>query len=372
VATGRQVLSCNGENVARLENGLPTRLRIAQIAPLAEPVPPTLYGGIERVVSAVTEQLVSQGHEVVLFASGDSKTAAELVPLCAKAVRLNGSEVDHVSSALEVIWSNRARLEGVDIIHFHTELLRFRLFREIRGRCVTTVHMQKNWPDTRELLRACPSSPYIAISKTQRETVFGVNWIGTVHHGLSPGLFHRTVAPKCDYLAFLGRVSPEKGLARAIDIAHRVRMRLRIAAKVGDSDRQYFQQVIEPLIDGERVEFCGEIDDVQKQDFLGNAAAMLFPVAQPEPFGLCLIEAMACGTPVIAFPLGAVPEIVESNITGLLVNSVEEAAAAVPRARWLDRARIRKRFEARFSAARMTEQYVEIYSALAGNAPCYL
>jgi glycosyltransferase involved in cell wall biosynthesis len=339
-------------------------MRVAQFAPLDEAVPPTLYGGIERVVSYLTEELVDQGHEVILFASGDSRTKAELVPCCPEALRLSSVKGDAARDVLAQVTAIGSRLEEFDILHFHSDLLRFPGFRGMTGRALTTVHLPADWPDFLSLFQVCPGTPLVSVSDNQRLAVPAVNWIGTVHHGLPLQALRRSDAPRGDYLAFLGCIHPIKGPDRAIDIARCARSRLRIAAKVGENHRGYFEGRVRPHVDGREVEFLGEISDADKSEFLGNARALLFPIDFAEPFGLVMIEAMACGTPVIAYPSGSVPEVVEDGVTGFIVNSVAEAARAVSRVDELDRATIRNRFEKRFGVERMTRQYLDLYRSL--------
>jgi glycosyltransferase involved in cell wall biosynthesis len=340
-------------------------MRIAQIAPLAESVPPKFYGGTERIVSYLTEELVRQGNEVTLFASGDSQTRAELVPCCPQALRMDASVRDMVPHLLVMLENVRRRADEFDVLHFHMDMLQFPVFRERSARTVTTLHGRLDLHDLQPFYRKFPDFPLVSISAAQRLPMPPVNWVGTVHHGLPPGLLPFNPAPRQNYLAFLGRISPEKRPDRAIEIAQRARVPLRIAAKVDNADRQYFEQRIQGLLADPLIDFIGEIGDTQKADFLGNARALLFPIDWPEPFGLVLIEAMACGTPVIAYPNGAVTEIIEDGVTGFLVRNIEEAADAVARLPQLDRQQIRRRFEERFGVARMADDYLRIYAELA-------
>jgi glycosyltransferase involved in cell wall biosynthesis len=339
-------------------------MKIAQIAPLAEAVPPKLYGGTERIVSYLTEELVRQGHEVTLFASGDSRTSAELVSCTSKALRLDGTVRDPLPYLLILLEELRARAEEFDILHFHMDMLHFPIFRHMAERTLTTLHGRLDLRDLQPLYRMFPEFPLVSISDHQRRPMPPVNWAGTVYHGLPLDLLRFNAEPREGYLAFLGRISPEKRPDRAIQIARRAKRRLRIAAKVDDADRQYFERNIRPLLDDPLVEFIGEIDEQQKSEFLGNAAALLFPVDWPEPFGLVMIEAMACGTPVIAWPEGSVPEVIDEGLTGFVVRSIEEAVAAVTKVPTLDRASIRRRFEQRFSAERMAHDYLALYRRL--------
>jgi glycosyltransferase involved in cell wall biosynthesis len=340
-------------------------MRIAQVSPLYESVPPKLYGGTERVVSYLTEELVRQGHEVTLFASGDSKTQAELIAPCSRALRLDGSCVDflipHVLM-LEMVFKEAARF---DIIHFHCDYLHFPLSRRLPQCQMTTLHGRLDLPELQPLYREFAEMPLVSISDAQRKPLPNANWRGTVLHGLPRDLHFLRERPG-QYLAFLGRVSPEKGLDRAIAIAQRVDMDLKIAAKVDRADQDYYEQCIKPLLKtaGPRVEFVGEVNEQTKGDFLGNAYAVLFPIDWPEPFGLVMIEAMACGTPVIAWRCGSVPEVIDEGVTGFIVDSMEEAVQAVQRVPELDRRRCRQVFEARFSSTRMAHDYATIYRQL--------
>src|SRR3954452_18726173 len=319
-------------------------MRIAQVAPLAEAVPPKLYGGTERVVSWLTEELVEQGHDVTLFASGDSTTAAELVACAPRALRLAGIR-DHTASHLVMLDRVRRRAHEFDIVHFHVDLLQFPMFDELKHRCLTTLHGRLDLPDFHPVYRRFPWMPLVSISDSQRAPMPPrLNWIATVHHGLP-----RTVCPfnarAGDYLVFLGRLSREKRPDRAIEIAKRAGVPLKIAAKVDPADQAYFEEVIRPLLDDPLIEFIGEIDEQQKCSFLGNALALVFPIDWPEPFGLVMIEAMSAGTPVIAWRNGSVPEIVDDGVSGRIVASIDEAVAAVHHASSMDRTVVRRSFE---------------------------
>jgi len=340
-------------------------MKIAQIAPLAEAVPPRLYGGTERIVSYLTEELVRQGHQVTVFASGDSRTRAELVACAPKPLRLDPAVRDPIPHVLMMLDEVRRRAHEFDVLHFHMDLFHFPTFTDIAGQTVTTLHGRLDLPDLQSFYRRFRDFPLVSISNDQRGPLPGAHWAGTVYHGL-PLELHRFV-PSTDqgYLAFLGRISPEKRPDRAIEIARRAGIPLRMAAKVDDADRAYFEQQIEPLLRDPLVEFVGEIGDADKSEFLGNARALLFPIDWPEPFGLVVIESMACGTPVIAFARGSVAEIVEDGVTGFIVHDIEEAARAVRRLPELDRREVRRRFEQRFSAGRMASDYLEIYRQLA-------
>jgi glycosyltransferase involved in cell wall biosynthesis len=338
-------------------------LKIAQIAPLVESVPPRLYGGTERVVSWLTEELVAQGHEVTLFASGDSQTAATLYPVVPRALRLDGI---HNSLPYNIIMLDRVaeRRAEFDVLHFHIDFFHYPIFRNMAHKTLTTLHGRQDLPELPDIYRAFPHMPLVSISGDQRKPVPPVNWMGTVYHGLPETLFHEGDG-KGGYLAFLGRICPDKGPIEAIEIARQAGMRLKIAAKIDPVDRDYFDSVIAPLLaKSPHVEFIGEIDDSRKQEFLGNARALLFPIQWPEPFGLVMIEAMACGTPVIAFRWGSVPEVLEDGLTGFVVDNVAQAAVAARRLDELFRPSIRSRFEERFSARAMAREYLSIYRRL--------
>jgi glycosyltransferase involved in cell wall biosynthesis len=338
-------------------------MRIAQISPLMESVPPARYGGTERVVSYLTEELVRQGQDVTLFASGDSRTTAKLVAVTPRALRLDPQVRDCLPYMCMLLDCVLQQARDFDILHFHIDLMQFPLLRSLSVPTVTTLHGRLDLPDLHPFYRAFPDYPLVSISHAQRAPLPPVNWLATVHHGLPADLL-RCRPQRGDYLAFLGRICPEKGIEAAIEIAKRAGLPLKIAAKVDAVDRVYFQQQVAPLLDHPLIEFIGEIDERQKNAFLGGARALLVPIDWPEPFGLVMIEAMACGTPVIAFPRGAVPEIVEPGVTGFIVESVEEAVAAIPRVDELDRPLIRQRFERRFTADRMTRDYIAAYERL--------
>ncbi len=338
-------------------------MKIAQIAPLVESVPPTLYGGTERVVSWLTEELVRQGHEVTLFASGDSRTKARLESVVPRALRLDGI---HNSLLYNVITLDRvaARSHEFDVLHFHIDFFHYPLFRNMAHRTLTTLHGRQDLPELPDVYRAFPHMPLVSISNHQRLPVPPVNWRGTVYHGLPDGLL-REGKGEGGYLAFLGRICADKGILPAIEIARRAGLKLKVAAKVDPADAEYFDRQVRPVLNqSPHVEFIGEINDAQKQDFLGQAKALLFPISWPEPFGLVMIEAMACGTPVIAFKSGAVPEILEDGLTGFVVENVEEAAIAVDNLDLLFRPTIRSRFEERFNVRAMAREYLGIYRKL--------
>jgi len=340
-------------------------MKVAQIAPLAERVPPRLYGGTERIVSYLTEELVRQGHEVTLFASGDSQTNARLVPCCGKALRLDPGVRDPLPYLAVTLEEVRRRADEFDLLHFHVDYLHFPVFRDIAERTVTTLHGRLDIPDLQPLYRTFPDMPLVSISDDQRRPMPPVNWMGTVHHGLPPNLLPFRAEPRGGYLAFLGRISPEKRPDRAIEIARRSGLPLKIAAKIDRVDQDYWDAVIAPLVrDTPDVEFVGEIDERQKAEFLGDARALLFPIDWPEPFGLVMIEAMSCGTPVIAFRRGSTPEVIDNGLSGYLVDDLDQAVRAVEMIDALDRAVVRHQFEHRFSVERMAREYVEIYRRL--------
>jgi glycosyltransferase involved in cell wall biosynthesis len=339
-------------------------MKIAQIAPLVESVPPTLYGGTERVVSWLTEELVAGGHDVTLFASGDSRTRARLEPIVPSALRLDGI---HDSTPYNIIMLDRvaARQHEFDVLHFHIDFFHYPVFRRLAHKTLTTLHGRQDLPELPDIYRAFPHMPLVSISDHQRRPVPPANWRGTVYHGLPNGLL-KEGRGEGGYLAFLGRICADKGPLEAIEIARRTGKRLKMAAKVDPADRKYFEEQVKPVLEASpHAEFIGEINDSQKQEFLGKAAALLFPISWPEPFGLVMIEAMACGTPVIAFNSGSVPEIMDDGLTGFVVDTVDEAVTAVGRLDRLFRPSIRSRFEERFSVGAMARDYVKIYRGLA-------
>jgi glycosyltransferase involved in cell wall biosynthesis len=338
-------------------------MRIAQVAPLAESVPPRMYGGTERVASWLTEELVRQGHEVTLFASGDSQTSAELVACAPQGLRLAGIR-DHTASHLAMLAKVREREASFDIIHFHLDLLQHAMFTDLAHKCVTTLHGRLDLPDFLPVYQAFPRMPLISISEGQRRPMPAeVNWLATVYHGLGPDLCPFN-ARGGEYLAFLGRITPEKRPDRAIEIAKRAGLPLRIAAKVDPVDEEYFRNRIQPLLNDPLIEFLGEVDEVQKATFLAGARALLFPIDWPEPFGLVMIEAMSAGTPVIAWRNGSVPEIVEDGVSGFIVDSIAGAVSACERTAGIDRSRVRAHFECNFTAARMARDYLEAFHRL--------
>jgi glycosyltransferase involved in cell wall biosynthesis len=339
-------------------------MKIAQIAPLMESIPPRLYGGSERIASYLTEELVSQGHDVTLFASGQSITAAKLVPCCAQPLRMNPAVVDIIPYYMLMLDKVRRMASEFDVMHFHIDQFHFPIFHEYARRTVTTLHGRQDLPDLKRLYEGFPDMPLVSISRAQRGPIRDANFAATIHHGLPLNLLVPTFEPQGNYLAFLGRISPEKGVDRAINLARSTGFPLKIAAKVDRVDEAYFRAEIEPLINHPGIEYVGEIDDRHKSRFLGQARALLFPINWPEPFGLAMIEAMASGTPVLAFRNGAVAEVIDEGVTGCVVDSIEEAIAALDRVLALDRGLVRQRFEERFSVARMADDYVSIYKQL--------
>ena len=336
-------------------------MRIAQIAPLMESVPPRLYGGTERVVSYLSEELLRQGHEVTLFASGDSMTSARLMACTDQAIRLNPAVQDHIPHYMIMLDKLRRSAHLFDVMHFHIDALHFPLFRDLAARTITTLHGRQDLPDLLALYRAFPEMPLVSISDAQRGPIAGANFARTIHHGLPVDLLTPNYQPRGGYLAFLGRISHEKRPDRASAIASALGLPLKIAAKVDKADEAYFREVIAPLLDRPGVEFVGEINDSAKKKFLGEALALVFPIDWPEPFGLVMIEAMACGTPVLGFRCGSVPEIIDDHVTGRVVDSLDEAIRVMPEVIRLDRRLVRRRFEERFSAARMARDYLNVY-----------
>ncbi len=339
-------------------------MRIAQIAPLAESVPPKLYGGTERVVAWLVDELVSLGHEVTLFASGDSVTGAKLNAVCPRALRLGRPRTDPMAMQAAVIEEVASNAKNFDLIHAHIDWLHLPLLSRLGVPFLTTCHGRLDLPLFPDVVRRFPKAAFVSISENQRIPLPQANWVGTVYHGLPPDLLRPAFEPG-SYLAFLGRLTAEKGPEPAIRIAQAVGMPLQIAAKVPRGETTYFRERIEPQIDGKQVKLIGEVNDRAKQGFLARAAALLFPIDWPEPFGLVMIEAMACGTPVIAFRSGSVPEVIDHGITGFVVSDEEEAIRAIGRLAELDRRRVRAQFEKRFTSRRMTEEYLNHYAALA-------
>jgi glycosyltransferase involved in cell wall biosynthesis len=338
-------------------------MKIAQVAPLFESVPPQCYGGTERVVSYLTEELVRQGHQVTLFASGDSVTQAHLVAACPRALRLDEQCVDQLAHCMVLLEHVFRQAPTFDLLHFHIDYLHFPLSVRQRVPHVTTLHGRLDIPDLVPVYQTFPSMPVVSISDAQRIPLPGLQWQGTVYHGLPEDLYTFQDTPG-SYLAFLGRISPEKGIEQAIAIARQAGMPLKIVAKIDQVDREYFQSVVQPLLDDPLVEYLGEMGERDKNAFLGQAYALLFPIDWPEPFGLVMIEALACGTPVIAYGRGSVPEVVEDGVTGWIVAGQDDAIQAIAQVSTLSRRRCRQTFEERFSATQMTQDYLRIYQQL--------
>jgi glycosyltransferase involved in cell wall biosynthesis len=343
-------------------------LRIAQVAPLYESVPPQLYGGTERVVSWLTEELVALGHEVTLFASGDSRTSGRLVPVCPTALWRDPDTRETLPQHIRMLEMVFRDLSRFDVIHFHCDYIHFPLVRRLPCANVSTLHGQIHLHDVEALFKEYNELPLVSISDAQRRPLPEANWRATVYHGL-PRNLHRFQPAPGEYLAFLGRISPEKGLERAIEIARRAGLPLKIAAKIYDEDRTYFQNVIVPSLNESRsfVEFIGEVGGERKDDFLRGATALLFPIDWAEPFGLVMIEALACGTPVIAWRNGSVPEIIENGVTGFVVDSIDEATACVRRISEITRFNCRRAFEERFDSRQMALEYLGVYRSVVAD-----
>jgi len=340
-------------------------MKIAQIAPLYEAVPPKLYGGTERIVSHLTEALVDLGHDVTLFASADSRTRATLAPTRDQSIRMDPEPLkSDLAAHLAMLHEVRRRSGEFDLLHFHVDLLQFPLFAHIAPKTLTTLHGRLDLKDLPAAYGCWPAFPLVSISDHQRRPLPSANWLGTVYHGIPVDQYALSTQPRGGYLAFLGRMSPEKRPDRAIAIAKAAGLPLKMAAKVDQADAAYFREVVEPLLDDPSIEFIGEICDADKSAFLGDAIALLFPIDWPEPFGLVMIEALACGTPVIAWNHGSVPEIIEDGVTGRVVDSLQQAVAAVGEVSGYDRKRIRQRFERRFSARAMALNYDALYRCL--------
>ena len=338
-------------------------MRIAQVSPLFEAVPPKLYGGTERAVYSLTEELVAMGHDVTLFASGDSVTSATLAPMRQEALRLDPTVMDWVAAYMRMIELIYRRADEFDILHFHIDYFPLALFSRQRTPFLTTLHGRLDLKEFKEIYELYPDAPFVSISNSQRKPIPRLNWVRTVLHGMPAKLLMPQPVQQ-SYCAFLGRISPEKGIDKAIRIAGRAGMKLKIAAKVDNADKAYFESQIKPLLSQGHDEFIGEIDDSQKPAFLSGAHALLFPIDWPEPFGLVMIEAMACGTPVIAFNCGSVPEVMDDGLTGFIVNNEDEAVAAIDRLGELDRGKVRQQFERRFTARRMAQDYLDQYQEL--------
>jgi glycosyltransferase involved in cell wall biosynthesis len=339
-------------------------MRIAQVAPLTEAVPPKLYGGTERVISWLTEALVDLGHDVTLFASGDSVTNAKLVAGWPRALRLDGSVRDANALHMAMLENVAQQAGDFDLLHFHLDYYPLSLFSRLPTPFVTTLHGRLDLPEHRPVFESFPKAPLVSISESQRQLLPSAPWAGTVLHGL-PAEALRPLDVTPSYLAFLGRISPEKGLPDAIRVSRLTGIPLKIAAKVDRVDVDYFDDEIRPLLAQPGIEFIGEINDAEKSEFLSGAVALLTLIDWPEPFGLVMIEAMACGTPVIAYPRGAVPEVIESGLTGFIVGDADEAAAAIANVGTLSRAKVRERFEERFTSRRMAQDYLKLYARLA-------
>ncbi|MBB3873052.1 glycosyltransferase family 4 protein [Brevundimonas mediterranea] len=345
-------------------------MKIAQVTPLYEAVPPRLYGGTERVVAHLTDALVDLGHDVTLFASADAETRARLIPVRDQAIRLDPAPFKSDLAAHMVMLSEvLKRADDFDVIHFHTDMIQFPMFERYADRTLTTLHGRLDMKDIGGVYERWPQFGLVSISDDQRRPLPFANWKATVHHGM-PGELYRFSPKPEGYLAFLGRISPEKRPDRAIEIATRLNKPLKMAAKIDAADKVYWETVIRPLVEGNPlVEFVGEIGDHQKSAFLGGAEALLFPIDWPEPFGLVMIEAMACGTPVVAFRCGSTPEVIEDGETGYLVDTLEQAVAAAGRAHLLDREAVRARFDLRFSATAMARRYLDVYGDLSAQRP---
>jgi glycosyltransferase involved in cell wall biosynthesis len=344
------------------------KMKIAQIAPLAESVPPRMYGGTERIVSYLTEELVKMGHEVTLFASGDSMTSAELASCATQALRLDPSIKDVIPYYMLMLDRVRQRADEFDVLHFHIDHFHFPVFRTMAARTLTTLHGRQDLPDNRVLYFGFDDFPLVSISHDQRRPIPHANFAGTIYHGIPKTSLRPTFEPQGKYLAFLGRMAPEKRPDRAIAIARQAGMALKIAAKVDRADEAYFRESVEPLLKQPGVEFIGEINEQEKERFLGDAGALLFPIDWPEPFGIAMIESLACGTPVIAWRSGSVPSIVDDGVTGFVVDSVEEATSAIADLDRIERGACRHEFERRFTSARMADDYVRIYETLRETA----
>ena len=338
-------------------------MKIAQVAPLYESVPPAAYGGTERVVSYLTEALVQMGHEVTLFASGDSVTSATLAAVVPRGLRLDPDKRDALVWHTIMLDMVLEQARSFDVIHFHTDVLHLPLVGRCPTPCLSTAHGRLDLPDLEPLFRRFPEQPMVSISDSQRTPLPWLNWKATVHHGLPPGLYSFHPRPQ-DYFAFVGRISPEKRVDRAIEIARACGTPLRVAAKVDPADREYFASKIEPLLHDPLVTYLGEVGDAGKDELIGHARALLMPIDWPEPFGLVMIEALACGTPVVAWRHGAVPEIVDDGVTGFVVDSMQQAVEAARGIGTISRQRCRETFEQRFCARVMARAYLGVYREL--------
>ena len=346
-------------------------MKIAQIPPLYEAVPPKLYGGTERVVSQLCEALVDLGHDVTLFASADAQTRAHLVPVRDQAIRLDAAPLkSDMAAHMSMLGELRDRKDQFDIIHFHTDMLHFTMFEDMAARTVTTLHGRLDLKDLSPVYRRWSKFPLVSISDSQRVHLPFANWVSTVYHGMEADVSQWFSArPREGYLAFLGRMSPEKGPDKAIEIATRLGMPLKMAAKVDPADAEYFRDKIVPMLANPLIEYIGEIGDAEKPEFLGGASALLFPIDWPEPFGLVMIEAMACGTPVVGFGCGSALEVIDEGVTGFIVKDIDEAVAAVRQIERLDRREVRRRFDRRFSATAMARAYLDVYADRLAKAP---
>jgi glycosyltransferase involved in cell wall biosynthesis len=343
-------------------------MRIAQIAPLIESVPPRLYGGTERVVSYLTEELIAQGHEVTLFASGDSVTAGNLVPCCTQALRLDTAVSDVVPYYMLMLDKVRSHAFEFDVLHFHIDHFHFPIFRHLSIPSLTTLHGRQDHRDCLPFFAGFSDMPLISISDAQRAPLPHANFVATIHHGIPRDLHEAEYQPNGGYLAFMGRISPEKGPVDAIRIAQSLGIPLKIAAKVDKVDEPYYREVVEPMLLTGGVEFIGEISEKEKGPFLRDATALLFPICWPEPFGLVMIEAMASGTPVLSYRAGAVSEVIDEGVTGIIVDNIDQARIASVQVAALDRRKVRRRFEERFTARRMANDYVRVYRSLVRHA----
>ncbi len=344
-------------------------MRIAQVAPLAESVPPKLYGGTERVVSWLTEELVALGHEVTLFASADSRTKATLVSVCRQGLRLGRPRVDAMAANALQLEAVARRASEFDVIHCHSDWIHLPLLSRLGVPFLTTLHGRLDLPGITNVIDQFPDASFVSISENQRRPLTKAHWLATIYHGLPPTSF-RPCFSKGSYLAFLGRLTADKGPEIAISIAQATGIPLRIAAKIPSADRAYFKEKIEPFVDGDFIKLVGEVNDREKQQFLAGARALLFSIRWPEPFGLVMIEAMACGTPVIAFRSGSVPEVIEDGVTGFIVDTKEQAVQRVACVDQLDRRRVRACMEERFSSRRMAENYLSVYREMVQSANC--
>lgn len=346
-------------------------MRIAQVAPLYESVPPKMYGGTERIVSYLTDALVKLGHEVTLFASGDSKTKAKLIPVCPSSLRLDEQCIDPIAHHMVELQMVQDRLDEFDILHYHIDYFHFPLSRINKKPQVTTLHGRLDIPDLQCVYDTFDDMPVVSISNSQRKPLPQANWVQTVYHGIPENLYPFREG-KGDYVAFIGRISPEKRVDRAIKIAKKAGIQIKIAAKVDKADREYYHEQIEHLMDHPLVDFIGEIGEEQKGEFLGNAKALLFPIDWPEPFGMAMIEAMACGTPVIAYKNGSVPEVIDVGQTGYIVNSIDEAVKALKNIDQISRHECRMVFQQRYSATRMAQDYVQVYEKILNRNSSFL